>query len=226
MIRHLLTIFLFALLLSVVITPFFAVAQSSCTSERGGYCVAAEEITQKQDERLLELAQAKFPGLEFLTNIDIKSSIGDILAEIYRFSISLVGLAAMGMIMYGGVMYLTAGDNGGRVGKAKTIMGNAVFGLVLALISWLILNTINPDFTRVLVLDRLGAIAPPQPCTNPPCAPPLPPPTTHLVCQNNSCIAVPGPGPNQGGCAAAEQSCGSVPPPLPPPPPPEPVPDF
>jgi hypothetical protein len=82
--------------------------------------VTSRTVTAKQDaerKEQYEYAQAgRFPGLEFF-NIQLKdfsdpsAGLGKLLQEIYRFTIGLAGLAAMGMITYGGVMYLTAGDN-------------------------------------------------------------------------------------------------------------------
>lgn len=44
--------------------------------------------------------------------------------------------------MYAGYMYLTAGANIGSTAKAKKIFWNVLWGLVIALSAWLIVNTI------------------------------------------------------------------------------------
>src|SRR3989338_11262264 len=110
---------------------------AGCPSNAGGYCVNLAAV---------------YPGLEFLGDIDI-SSPGELLAKIYIFGISLVGISALIMLVVGGVMYLTAIDSPGRLGQARSYMGNALLGLVLALLSWLILFTINPDLILKLKLD-------------------------------------------------------------------------
>src|SRR3989338_8098402 len=46
--------------------------------------------------------------------------------------------------MIGGVLWIVAGGNATRVGEAKAWIGAALTGLVLALTSYLILNTVNP----------------------------------------------------------------------------------
>jgi len=61
------------------------------------------------------------------------------------FGLGLVAISALVVLVAAGVWYMSAGDNAGRAGEAKKWMGNAIFGLVLALLSWLILYTINPD---------------------------------------------------------------------------------
>lgn len=50
-------------------------------------------------------------------------------------------LAALA-IAYAGFLYLTAGGNSENISKAKTILKNVVFGYVIALAAWLIVNTI------------------------------------------------------------------------------------
>ncbi len=120
--------------LFILITALFLVASMQtyaaepCRSLSGGHC--------------LNLA-AVVPGLEFLGSTP--GDTGGLIARLYVFGLSLVGISALIMFVFGGVEYMTAGDNQGRVNQARSFMGNAIFGLVLALISFLILFTINPD---------------------------------------------------------------------------------
>ncbi len=59
----------------------------------------------------------------------------------------------MAVIIYGGMRYLTSAGNPSSVEEAKDAITSAVTGLILALLSWLILSTINPD---ILVLKSVG----------------------------------------------------------------------
>lgn len=113
---------------------------ATCRSDIHGYCA-----------RVVETAQALVPGIEFL-QIPVGAKAGQVLLALYVFAMSLVGISALVMFVIAGFWYLTAGDNTGRTGQAKTWMGNAVFGLVLALLSFLILYTINPSLTNLLDL--------------------------------------------------------------------------
>ncbi len=45
-------------------------------------------------------------------------------------------------IVYGGIIMITSGTNEGKRSQAKSIIGFAVWGLVLALASYLIIKTI------------------------------------------------------------------------------------
>lgn len=55
------------------------------------------------------------------------------------------------MIIIGGIFIMTAGSSTSRVGKGKEIITAAVVGLLIALLSWLIINTI----INILAGDRL-----------------------------------------------------------------------
>ncbi|MEA3398995.1 MAG: hypothetical protein U9R00_00575 [Patescibacteria group bacterium] len=46
------------------------------------------------------------------------------------------------LFAYAGFLYLFAGTSENRVGKAKTILKNALFGYLVALAAWLIVKTI------------------------------------------------------------------------------------
>lgn len=89
-----------------------------------------------------------------------RGKVGDLagyIEIIYNFLISIVGLVAGVMIMIGGFQYLTAGGDASRVSAAKTRIGNALIGLVLAMGSYLLLNTINPNLVKFEV-PRLSPV--------------------------------------------------------------------
>lgn len=126
------TIFIFVLISGMLLAGAVAFAEEQCRSERGGYC--------------LSLAAA-IPGLEFLG--DVPADPGQLLARIFTFGMGFVGIAAFIMLVWGGILYLTARDSQEQVKQARSHMGNAIFGLLLALVSVLILRTINPDLVRI-----------------------------------------------------------------------------
>ena len=125
-------------------------AENSCRSELGGYCLRISE-THSNLTKTVNTGFAQVPGLEFL-KLPADASIGDILIQLYVFGIGLVGVSALLVLVSAGIGYMTSGDNQTRLGQAKTWMGNAIFGLVLAIISYLILYTINPSLTSTLDL--------------------------------------------------------------------------
>lgn len=70
-------------------------------------------------------------------------------SAIYRFGIWTIGISAMLMIMIGGYIYLTSAGNTAQTGKAKNIITDAIIGLILAMVSYLLLYTINPDLVKL-----------------------------------------------------------------------------
>lgn len=63
----------------------------------------------------------------------------------FRFTLALAGFLAVMMIVIGGVEYIISGANESSRSDAKKRINNAISGLVLALVSYLVLYTINPS---------------------------------------------------------------------------------
>jgi hypothetical protein len=72
-------------------------------------------------------------------------TIGEYIQAIYNYAIGIVGILAAVVLMFGGVIWLTAGGSQEKVKEAKAWIGASISGLVLLLCSYMILNTINPD---------------------------------------------------------------------------------
>jgi hypothetical protein len=95
---------------------------------------------------------------------------------IYQFGIWTVGIAAMLMIIIGGFMYMTAAGNTSKAGTAKTVITDAIYGLIVALAAYLLLFIINPDLVGVDISMSPSAApttAPGRPTS--PIPPPAPP---------------------------------------------------
>ena len=71
-------------------------------------------------------------------------SLGDYLDIIYNVSIGSTMVLAVLMLSAGGFKYITEESFTGKAGARETIK-NALFGLLLILASYLLLQTINPD---------------------------------------------------------------------------------
>ena len=63
----------------------------------------------------------------------------------FRFTLALAGFLAVMMIVIGGVEYIISGANESSRSDAKKRINSAISGLVLALVSYLVLYTINPS---------------------------------------------------------------------------------
>ncbi|MEX1997370.1 MAG: hypothetical protein WEA04_01705 [Candidatus Andersenbacteria bacterium] len=65
---------------------------------------------------------------------------------IVNFLTAIVVAIGLIMVVAAGYVYMTAGGDASKVGKAKTMIQAALFGIALALTAFLVLNTISPQF--------------------------------------------------------------------------------
>lgn len=88
---------------------------------------------------------APLPGLSTTGS----STLGGFLQSLFTVMIMLAGILAFIMLIVYGIMHATVEAVGLKV-QAKEKMWNAIFGLVMALGAWVILNTINPNLASNL----------------------------------------------------------------------------
>lgn len=98
-------------------------------------------------------AAGDYTPLVKIPGINVNAGLLPYLNGVYIFLISIVGILAMAVLVYGGMRYITSVGNTASIEEAKDSINSALIGLVLALISWLIFNTINAD---ILVLKPVG----------------------------------------------------------------------
>ena len=72
------------------------------------------------------------------------TDFGTFLNGLFLFGLAIAAVLAVVMIIYGGVLYMGS-ESVFNKGEGKSKIQAAIGGLILALVSWLILNTINPD---------------------------------------------------------------------------------
>lgn len=82
-----------------------------------------------------------------------KVPIAEHVANFYQWAVGISALIALGIIVYAGLAYIAAGGNTSRQADAKQWIWNALIGLLLLFGSYLILNTINPDLTKLQNID-------------------------------------------------------------------------
>lgn len=80
-------------------------------------------------------------GEDLQKNVTLK----EYLTWAFRFTLALAGFLAVMMIVIGGVEYIISGANESSRSGAKKRINSAISGLVLALVSYLVLYTINPS---------------------------------------------------------------------------------
>ncbi len=79
----------------------------------------------------------------------IESNLPLFIKKLYSFSIGIIAIIAVIMIMLGGLKWIYAAGNPSTISAAKSQIFSAVAGLTLALCSYVILNTINPELTNL-----------------------------------------------------------------------------
>ncbi|MEO8911886.1 MAG: pilin [Candidatus Saccharimonas sp.] len=72
------------------------------------------------------------------------TGIFKLLLWILNIMTAVVGLAAIGAIVYAGIMYSSAGDDSAQVTKAKNLIRDTVIGLIVYGLMFLILNFLIP----------------------------------------------------------------------------------
>ncbi len=133
-------------------------------------CLSVFCSAQAQNVKYIPLEDV--PGLP---GGDQPVSFSSYLAAIYKVGIILAAILAVLMIVIGGIQYMMAAGNPGKLGDAKDTIWQAILGLLLVLGSWLILSTINPD---LLKMEIGGATL--NPATTAPTAPTTPAPATPV----------------------------------------------
>lgn len=106
-------------------------------------------LAQEKKDPITFIPQVTIPKSSFQAGVSTTmsgslSTLGNYVKSIYNYLILIVGLVAAIALMIAGIVWLTAGGNSARISSAKSWIGGSLTGLVLALSSYLILQTINP----------------------------------------------------------------------------------
>lgn len=74
--------------------------------------------------------------------------MGGGLSNIFNWAIGLGGILALGIIIYGGILYTVSAGNESKQKEAIEWIKAAAWGFALLLGGWLLLNTIDPSLLR------------------------------------------------------------------------------
>lgn len=91
--------------------------------------------------------------------------LNEYIAGIYKYAIGIVAILATIVMMIGGVIWITAAGDSGRIGEAKQWITGAVTGMVLVFSSYTILYFVNPDLVKLkpIKVEKIVKIEPPKP---------------------------------------------------------------
>ncbi len=101
-------------------------------------------------------------NLNLGTNLDLIQTIG----KVINVFLSILGVIALLIVLYGGVTWLLSRGNAEQVAKAKKILSSGLIGLVIILASFVLASFIFSNLEDALHGDNGGSGG----CTTPPCS--------------------------------------------------------
>ncbi len=107
--------------------------EAPCDKEGWGKCLPAGVIE----------TEVKFGGQTQFKDV------GQFILVNYNYALSIAGILAAVMIIIAGAQYVTSGGNSEAISSAKKRIGGALIGLLIAYLSYVILNTINPALVNL-----------------------------------------------------------------------------
>ncbi|MBP6856732.1 MAG: hypothetical protein KBC42_03295 [Candidatus Pacebacteria bacterium] len=105
-------------------------------------CSSSSDKTEGESYKLL----APLPIFGSIFSASGKS-FGEYLSIMFTFLVSFAGVLAVVMLIFGGIQYMSTDSlSGTESGRAK--MTQAIYGLIIVLASYVILNTVNPNLVK------------------------------------------------------------------------------
>ncbi len=111
----------------------------------------AEETEENEETGGVSSYDLQVPISDEFTSVDPTqgtTGIAKYIKTIYHYAIGVVGILAAVVLMFGGVLWLTAGGNPSRIENAKAWIRSSLAGLIIALASYGILYTLNPSLVN------------------------------------------------------------------------------
>ena len=135
--------------LGIILVSFFATFQSILVSNYSSNYAFAEELVEDGSENLTtpngnNSKSSEAPAEAKTAILPSDWKIEDILNMVLVVVTTGVGIAAVGSIVFAGVLYITARDNAAQVSKAKTMIMNTIIGIVAYILMWAFLEWIIP----------------------------------------------------------------------------------
>ena len=102
---------------------------------------------------------ASIPGTYDTSNA-ATASPGQFIADFYQYALVIGGILAFGVIVYGGIRYMTSAGNPSGQGDAKEWVQAAIMGILLLAGAYFILKVINPNLVNLSLpsLQSVGQV--------------------------------------------------------------------
>lgn len=153
---HIITgIFAVILILQTFGFMFFSIINEKAEAKT----TAAEKFNSNNP---LDNLQVEIPGLKTLaknnqiTCNDEKCYVPYLsvyISAIYKYAIGSVGILSTVVLMYAGILWITAAGNASQVSKAKSYVVSSLTGMVLAFTSYTILYQVSPELVSFKGLE-------------------------------------------------------------------------
>lgn len=88
-------------------------------------------------------------GLPEHSTVPAENALPTYIKYLFIFGLSLISILALTYMIIGGVMYILAAGNSSLVAEAKDTIFQALLGVAVLLVAYLLLRTINPDLVNL-----------------------------------------------------------------------------
>ena len=142
------------IIVGLILTSFFTAFQSvfslnytfakEIIEDSNGNSVSPSDLKSKSDSNSNSDSKNTPPADAKTAILPSDWKIEDILNMVLVVVTTGVGIAAVGSIVFAGILYITARDNAGQVSKAKTMIMNTVIGIIAYILMWAFLEWIIP----------------------------------------------------------------------------------
>ncbi|MCK4501035.1 hypothetical protein KAU11_11105, partial [Candidatus Babeliales bacterium] len=103
--------------------------------------------------------ETSYPGIGGEEGLSSDPTLPEYVKYIFRVSLIIVVLSSFAVLIYGGFVFLTSGGSPVARNEGKNWLFSGILGLIIALCSYLILNTINPDILKIRLGDLIESDA-------------------------------------------------------------------
>lgn len=115
---------------------------------------AVQDLLNTKTKKPIEIRfkpQITLPGSKFIAGDTIKitgNTLGEYIAALYAFGVTAIGILATVMVAFGGMQWLLAAGDRGKVQSAKETISSAIIGLILALTAYMLLLIVSPKLVK------------------------------------------------------------------------------
>lgn len=164
-------IFLAWILISFLMYPAFTFAANSGTIRSSSTIpdlqlqIPIDKITNSGSNQLQGSGTTPSPSVSLpvekitkITGAELAkgSGLGTYIASMYAWLVAAISMLAVLFMMIGGIIWLTAAGSSQKVGKAKKLIMDSLWGLLIALGSYLLLSTLNRDLVELRLITPSG----------------------------------------------------------------------